>query len=252
MFFHTPLSHIYAIDGSHSYRVLKAEKYKKLLYFMGSFQNERRIVPNEKWIKRNDGKRIEDLALRRALNEWKDDIVSKRKPVAINSRDNFLLGLRSKTPDVQYLFVSSPDFKPGNYYIYPNGVSSRSYKTNRIPFLSQTSSPGNQLCTEMRRKIFCEVLQEEKLCLDCNARHVRNAFNEKINNEYPYLEYDPVKRPYGFCPRAVRLTEPLPFKGEKISWHINCDCTRTRSSIFPNMRKSAERNGWMEPRPFTT
>lgn len=225
------------------------------MYIYGKVEQ---YTQNEKWRNINFEKRLEDLALKRALSAWKEDAISKRQTSlqrqtmkSLNMRESFLKGLRTETPDVQYKHYPSPEFKPGNFYVFPSDVRPRSYSAKRKPHLPQMESPRNQLCNKMRRRIFCEVIQEEKLCLDCNSRKVRSNFNDKINNEFPYLEYDRVKRPYGFCPRAIRLTEPLSFQGKQISWHKNCDCTRIKSAILPDINQ-AKINGWFDVRPYTT
>lgn len=214
------------------------------------------IYENEKtWENGQREKRFEDLALKRALTEWKQDVyprpqarrptTSRESTTLFTKRRDFLKGLKRETPDVHYRQFPSPEFKPGRFYFYPCGVSPRNYNERRIGFQTQTASPGNQLCIKMKRKIFCEVLQEDKLCLDCNSRSVRGDFNQEIKREFPYLEYDRVKRPYGFCPRAIRLTEPLPASRDStVLWHHNCDCSRTKSAVLPDINQ-ANINGWL-------
>jgi len=209
---------------------------------------------------------LEDLALKRALFSWKEQsflrpvrqrpFTSRESTILLTEERDFLKGLKTETPDVEYGQFPSPEFKPGRFFYFPSGTSTRNYHERKnVQKFGQTASivsPGNQLCQKMRRKIFCEVLQEDKLCLDCNSRIVRGDFNHDMNREFPYLEYDRVKRPYGFCPRAIRLTEPLPSRGSKISWHGNCDCTGTKSAMLLDLKKNSK-TGWVEGiRPFTT
>ena len=113
----------------------------------------------------------------------------------------------------EYAFVPSPEFKPGRTFVWPPALDTRDYRNERagrcIPYYTYVK-PTNQLCKgQATRRIFCEMLGRE-VCLDCNGAEVRGRFSEKMNVLFPYLEYHKTKRPYGYCPRALRLTEPLP------------------------------------------
>lgn len=132
---------------------------------------------------------------------------------------NFLTSVRTEaSSEATYKFVPSPEFKPGSYFLLPENPTSSNYTASRIDRCVPSYTyfrPSNQLCkNNVTRKEFCEVFGKE-LCLDCNGRRLRETFNYKMNALYPCLEYDKDKRPYGYCPRAVRLTEPLPSRVDR-------------------------------------
>ena len=112
-----------------------------------------------------------------------------------------------------YDYIQSPEFKPGRFYILSRPMTNYNYRAARIDRCVTSYTyirPNGQLCkNDSRRKIFCEVLGD-KVCLDCNGRNVRRDFSTKMETNFPQLDYEPSKRPYGYCPRAVRLTDPLP------------------------------------------
>lgn len=217
-------------------------------------------------------RRIEDVALRKLLSEWKQRNQFPRSSPKSNtkssnfemrscsSQDTFLLRLKTETtsPDVVYEALPSPEFKPGMFYRLPRKVGkSRNYEQKRTMATQCFSSTcsRDQLCRGMKRMIFCEVMEDERLCFDCNGREVRTKFNSELNNVFPYLEYDQIKRPYGFCPRAIRLTEPLPIRGftcnsRFLTSHGNCDCTRTKSALLPRI-KTGKYEDWFTRRSLT-
>ena len=130
---------------------------------------------------------------------------------------NFLRSLKTvASSQGNYKWVRSPEFKPGSYFLLPDKHSaSFDYKTaqvnRRVPCCTYIES-RNPLCQEnVMRKMFCEVIGSE-MCVDCNGGKLRAKFNNKVNSFYPFLEYDKEKRPYGYFPRALRLTEPLPLR----------------------------------------
>lgn len=113
---------------------------------------------------------------------------------------------------VSYDFIRSPEFKPGHFYVLSRPMTNYNYRAERIDRCVTSYTyikPNGQLCkNDSKRKIFCEVLGD-KVCLDCNGRNVRGNFNRKMEVIYPQLNYEANKRPYGYCPRTIRLTEPL-------------------------------------------
>ena len=115
-----------------------------------------------------------------------------------------------------YNLIRSPEFKPGNFFVLPNPTTNYNYQNQKPDKFFMSCTYGNpqtstQLCnSNSRRKIFCEVLGD-KVCLDCNGRNMRQAFNAKMDftSTYPQLQYASNERPYGYFPRTIRLTEPL-------------------------------------------
>ena len=152
------------------------------------------------------------------MEAWINDEGRKSKRIkrGFQHSGNFPRSLRAEaSSEVTYKLVASPEFKPGNYFLLPENPSGFDYNAARINRCVSSYTyikPSYQLCrNNVMRKEFCEVVGKE-LCLDCNGGKLREKFNHKINSLYPCLEYDSDKRPYGYCPRAVRLTEPLPSK----------------------------------------
>jgi hypothetical protein len=203
-------------------------------------------------------RRIEDVALKRLLSKWKQDNEfprpfnsKKANSKSRSSQASFIRRLKVETlPDVKYEALPSPEFKQGQFYILPCNVGkSRNYKQVKAEQGFSSVCSKGQLCRGMKRRIFCEVMGDETLCFDCNGREIRTKFNAELQNEFPYLEYDQITKPYGFCPRAIRLTEPLPMRGFYMSHH-NCDCTRTKSALLPKI-KPVNYEQWLTKRPFT-
>ena len=172
----------------------------------------------------------------------------KKKAASLHSEEKgtFLDELRREASSPSYSFYPSPEFKPGKTFVLPPRESTHNYQEERMDRCVGSYTylkPDKQLCKDrMRRKIFCEVLGDD-VCLDCNGRKVRSRFNTKVNALYPYLEYHDVKRPYGYCPRAVRLTEPLPSRdhtrGFPVSYRYEpkkYEWLRTNSDSFPKPR----------------
>ena len=177
---------------------------------------------------------------------------------------NFLRSLRAEaSSDAAYKLVPSPEFKPGSYFLLPQNVYGSDYTAARIDRCVPSYTyikPSNQLCrNNVMRREFCEVIGKE-LCIDCNGGKLRERFNHKMNSLYPCLEYDKDKRPYGYCPRAVRLTEPLPSRVDRRPKSLTLP-GRDRASL---MVSRGIRSGWDEsfndspirvfikPRPYTS
>lgn len=179
-----------------------------------------------------------------------------------NHHGNLLRRLRTETSSkVNYKFVPSPEFKPGSYYLLPEKRSSFDYNSARVARSVPAHyyiTPRNQPCqNNITRKEFCEVIGKE-MCFECNGAKLREKFNLKMNSLYPFLEYDKVKRPYGYCPRAVRLTEPLP---SRVDWRVlgvqGGDCASSMST--PGIQSGREKCSgdtpmrvFIKPRPCTS
>ena len=149
--------------------------------------------------------------LRKEINSGRDLKASK----------SFLKSLKAETSnEVNYRLIPSPEFKPGNYFLLPDNRTSifdynPSCMIRRVPCCTGVES-RETMCKQniITRRQFCEVIGSE-MCLDCKGGKLREKLNNKINYFYPFLEYDKDKRPYGYCPRAFRLTEPLPLRIDK-------------------------------------
>ena len=179
---------------------------------------------------------------------------------------NFIRSLRAEaSSDAAYKLVPSPEFKPGSFFLLPLNVCGSDYNASRtdrcVPSYTYIK-PSNQLCrNNVMRKEFCEVIGKE-LCLDCNGGKLRERFNHKMNSLYPCLEYDKDKRPYGYCPRAVRLTEPLPSRVDRRPKSLTYDVPgRDRASLMVSRGIHPERDGSpsgspirivIKPRPYTS
>ena len=213
-------------------------------------------------------RKIEDIVLRRLPSEWKHHnefprYLSRGKRSSNlegrsnSSQDTFLgkLKMDPTSTDVIYEAIPSPEYTPGMFYYFPRKIGKpRDYVQKRMTHCYSAVCPRDQLCRGLKRRIYCEVMDEQKLCFDCNGREIRTTFNNELNNLFPYLEYDQMKRPYGFCPRAIRLTEPLPIRefsnSSCLKSHGNCDCTRTKSALLPRV-KAEDYEEWLKKRPFT-
>lgn len=149
------------------------------------------------------------------INEESRKAKRAKRDFQHSGHGNLLSRLRAEAlNEVTYKFVPSPEFKPGSYFLLPENSSGvQDYTAVRIDRCVPSYTyikPSNQQCrNNVMRREFCEVVGKE-LCVDCNGSNLRERFKRKMNSLYPLLEYDRDKRPYGYCPRAVRLTEPLP------------------------------------------
>lgn len=192
---------------------------------------------------------------------------SKRMMRQFQHTGNFLGSLRAEmSNEVSYKFVPSPEFKPGSYFLLPESSPGSDYDALRfdrcVPSYTYIK-PIDQLCrNNVMRREFCEVVGKE-LCVDCNGGKLRQKFNHKMDSLYPCLEYDKNKRPYGYCPRAIRLTEPLPLRVEQRPKSLNLG-GRGRATFSGDIRGDiggARRDGcdfdapikvFIKPRPYTS
>ena len=198
------------------------------------------------------------------MEVWIEDESKKVKRAKrdFNHHGNFLRRLRTETSrEVNYKFVPSPEFKPGSYYLLPEKRSSFDFNSARVARSVPAHSfitPRNQLCqSNITRKEFCEVVGKE-MCFECNGAKLRDKFNHKMNSLYPFLEYDKVKRPYGYCPRAVCLTEPLP---SRVDWGVlgvqrgDCASSMSARGIQSGRGKCSGDSPvrvFIKPRPYTS
>ena len=188
---------------------------------------------------------------------------SKRMKRHFQHSGNFLESLRAEvSSEVSYNLVPSPEFKPGSYFLLPESSSGLEYDAVRfdkcVPSYTYIK-PTDQLCrNNVMRKEFCEVVGRE-MCVDCNGGKLRQKFNNKMDCLYPCLEYDKDKRPYGYCPRAIRLTEPLPSRVEQRLKSLNL-YGRGRTTLSEDIRGTG-RNGcesdtpikvFIKHRPYTS
>lgn len=180
---------------------------------------------------------------------------------------NFLGNLRAEmSNEVSYKLLPSPEFKPGSYFLLPESSLGLEYDAGRfdrcVPSYTDIK-PTDQLCrNNVMRREFCEVVGKE-LCIDCNGGKLRQEFNHKMNSLYPCLEYDRDKRPYGYCPRAIRLTDPLPSRVQQRSKRLSL-CGRSRSALSGDIRGDIRATRWdgcdndtpikafIKPRPYTS
>lgn len=152
---------------------------------------------------------------------------------------NFLGNLRAEmSNEVSYKLLPSPEFKPGSYFLLPESSLGLEYDAGRfdrcVPSYTDIK-PTDQLCrNNVMRREFCEVVGKE-LCIDCNGGKLRQEFNHKMNSLYPCLEYDKDKRPYGYCPRAIRLTDPLPSRVQQRPKRLSL-YGRSRSALSGDIR----------------
>lgn len=176
---------------------------------------------------------------------------------------NFLSSLRAEASnEVTYKFVPSPEFKPGSYFLLPENSSSFGYDAVRLDRCVPSYTyikPTNQLCrNNFMRREFCEVVGKD-LCIDCNGGKLRQKFNHKMDSLYPCLEYNKEKRPYGYCPRAIRLTEPLPSRLEQRPKSLNL-YGRGHTALSGNIRgiyrddyeSDSPMKVVIKPRPYTS
>lgn len=201
------------------------------------------------------------------MEAWINEKSKKSWPVRRGFHEqsvSFLGRLRAETSnDVTYKFVPSPEFKPGCYFLLPENQPSFDYNASRIDQCVPSYSyiePNNRSCKDnFMRKEFCEVVGKE-LCLNCNGGRLRERFNRKISSLYPCLEYDKDKRPYGYCPRAVRLTEPLPSRMKMQPNDLSLtgresialgDARRIRSGRDKSL-SNTRMQVFMKPRPYTS
>lgn len=151
--------------------------------------------------------------------------VKRVKTGRFQQTGNFLRDLKTEASNkTSYKFFPSPEFKPGNYFLLPENSDEMEYDALRfdrcVPSYTYVK-PSNQLCrNNIMRKAFCEVVGKD-LCIDCNGGKLRQRFNHKMDSLYPCLQYDKDKRPYGYCPRVIRLTEPLPSRVERRPKSLN-------------------------------
>ena len=201
------------------------------------------------------------------MEAWINEKSKKTSPVrrGFQQSTSFLGRLRAETSnDVTYKFVASPEFKPGSYFLLPENQPSFDYNASRIDRCVPSHSyikPNNRLCKDnFMRKEFCEVVGKE-LCLNCNGGRLRERFNRKISSLYPCLEYDKDKRPYGYCPRAVRLTEPLPSRMEMLPKEglsltgresVALEDARRIRSGRDNSLSNTTIQVFIKPRPYTS
>lgn len=192
---------------------------------------------------------------------------SKRMKRQFQHTGNFLGSLRAEMSNVvSYKLVSSPEFKPGSYFLLPESSPGLDYDAFRfdrcVPSYTYIKPTDQQCRNNVMRREFCEVVGKE-LCVDCNGGKLRQKFNHKMNSLYPCLEYDKDKRPYGYCPRAIRLTEPLPPRVEQRPKSLNL-CGRGRATFSGDIRGDiggTRRDGcdfdapievFIKPRPYTS
>lgn len=176
---------------------------------------------------------------------------------------NFLQGLKAEAANnTTYKFVPSPEFKPGSYFLLPENSDCLKYDEVRrfdkcVPSYTYIK-PTDQLCrNNVMRKEFCEVVGKD-MCVDCNGGKLRQRFNHKMDSLYPYLEYDKDKRPYGYCPRTIRLTEPLPSRVDQRPKSLNL-YGRYRTATSGDVRGMRPNNCdndtsikiFIKPRPYT-
>ena len=162
------------------------------------------------------------------MEAWINEECSKLKRVKtgrFQQTGNFLRDLKIEASNkTSYKFVPSPEFKPGSYFLLPENSDDIEYDAQRfdrcVPSYTYVK-PSNQLCrNNIMRKAFCEVIGKD-LCIDCNGGKLRQRFNHKMDSLFPCLGYDRDKRPYGYCPRSIRLTEPLPSRVERRPKNLN-------------------------------
>lgn len=181
--------------------------------------------------------RINGECLRKELNSGRD----------LKASQGFLKSLRAETSnEVNYRLIPSPEFKPGGYFMLPDNRTSifdynPSYMKRHVYCCngveSRETTCKQNVITRSRRQ-FCEVMGSE-MCLDCKGAKLREKFNNKINYFYPFLEYDKDKRPYGYCPRALRLTEPLPMRIDKYHYRLQLP----RADLEPTMSTRRIKSG---------
>lgn len=146
-----------------------------------------------------------------------------------NKRSEQQDGVASLSRPASYDLIRSPEFKPGKFSVLPKPMTADNYQNRKVDnfFMSYAHShpqTSTQLCNRnSKRSIFCEVLGD-KVCLDCNGRNVRQAFNAKMDLIYPQLKYASNERPYGYCPRTICLTKPL-----KTQYKLEACSPRVRS-----------------------
>lgn len=189
---------------------------------------------------------------------------TKRTKRHFQHSGNFLKSLRAEASnEVTCKFVPSPEFKPGSYFLLPESSPGLEYDAVRfdrcVPSYTYIK-PTDQLCrNNITRKEFCEVVGKE-LCVDCNGGKLRQRFNHKMDSLYPCLEYNKEKRPYGYCPRAMRLTEPLPSRIEQRPKSLNL-YGRGRTTLSGDIRGIRRLDDcdsdtpikvFIKPRPFTS
>lgn len=177
---------------------------------------------------------------------------------------NFLGSLKAEVCDeVSYKLVPSPEFKPGSYFLLPESSPELEYDAVRsdrcMPSYTHIKST-DQLCkNNVMRREFCEVVGKE-LCIDCNGGKLRQKFNHKMDSLYSCLEYDKDKRPYGYCPRVIRLTEPLPSRALQRPKSLNL-YGRGHTVLSKDIRGTRWDAGWendapikvfIKPRPYTS
>lgn len=199
------------------------------------------------------------------MEAWIDEESRKTKRIKRNFRHsgNFLRSLRAEASnEATYKFVPSPEFKPGSYFLLPESSPGLEYDAARLDRCVPSYTyikPTDQLCrNNIMRKEFCEVVGKE-MCVDCNGGKLRQRFNHKMDSLYPLLEYDKDKRPYGYCPRAIRLTEPLPSRVELRPKSLNLH-GRERTVLSGDVRRIRrdECNSdtpikvFIKPRPYTS
>ena len=178
---------------------------------------------------------------------------------------NFLGSLRAEVSnEVSYKLVRSPEFKPGSYFLLPESSTELEYDAVRfdrcVPSYTYIKPTDQQCKNNVMRREFCEVVGKE-LCIDCNGGKLRQKFNHKMDSLYPCLEYDKDKRPYGYCPRAIRLTEPLPSRVRQRPKSLDLyERGRTTCTLSGHIR-GARRDGcdndapikvFIKPRPYTS
>ena len=177
---------------------------------------------------------------------------------------NFLGSLKAEMcNEVSYKLVPSPEFKPGSYFLLPESSPGLEYDAARfdrcVPSYTYIK-PADQLCkNNVMRRAFCEVVGKE-LCMDCNGGKLRQKFNHKMDSLYPCLQYDKDKRPYGYCPRAIRLTEPLPVRVQQRPKSLNL-YGRGHTALSKDIRGGPRRDRCdsdapikvlIKPRPYTS
>lgn len=192
---------------------------------------------------------------------------SKRMKRHFQHSGNFLGNLRAEmSNEVSYKLLPSPEFKPGSYFLLPESSLGLEYDAGRfdkcVPSYTDIK-PTDQLCrNNVMRREFCEVVGKE-LCIDCNGGKLRQEFNHKMNSLYPCLEYDRDKRPYGYCPRVIRLTDPLPPRVQQRPKRLSL-YGRSRSALSGDIRGDIRATPWdgcdndtpikafIKPRPYTS
>ena len=203
------------------------------------------------------------------MEAWINEERRKSKGMKRHFQDsgNFLGGLRAEmSNEVSYKLLPSPEFKPGSYFLLPESSPGLEYDAGRFDRCVHSYTyikPTDQLCrNNVRRREFCEVVGKE-LCIDCNGGKLRQEFNHKMDSLYPCLEYDKNKRPYGYCPRAIRVTEPLLSRVQQRPKRLSL-YGRSRTALSENIcgdicgtRRDGRDNDtpikvFIKPRPYTS